>query len=219
MNGFIGIAGNIGVGKTTLTDWISDKMNWDPHYESVADNPFLSDFYGDMARWAFHLQIYFLQSRFKDHVAMCASERGAVQDRTIWEDVEIFARNLYEIGRLSEREWQTYYGLFYNMCDFLRKPDLIIYLRASIDTLKSRIKKRGREYEQSIDPEYLISLNSYYERWISSLKDIPILVVDADNLDILTDTRKMEQLQKKIEAELSRHQLALSLGHELPPMD
>ena len=217
MKGFIGIAGNIGVGKTTLTDWLASHLKWDPYYESVADNPFLADFYGNMGRWAFHLQIYFLQSRFSSHLEMCEGERGVIQDRTIWEDVEIFARNLSETGRLSEREWHTYRHLFYNMCQYLRPPDLILYLRASVDTLKDRIRKRGREYEQGIDPEYLCQLNSLYERWIGGLRDQPVLVIDADRLDILQDDRKMKRLQDAVERELSRHQLTLSLGHTVAP--
>jgi deoxyadenosine/deoxycytidine kinase len=212
MKGFIGIAGNIGVGKTTLTEWLAKRLNWDPSYESVSDNPFLSDFYGDMPRWAFHLQIYFLQSRYSSHLETCDGERGVIQDRTIWEDVEIFARNLHEMGHLSERDWQCYYKLFQNMVHFLRQPDLLIYLRSDVDTLLTRIAKRGRDYEQSIDPNYLRSLNSLYERWIHGIRDIPVLVVDADHLNIFEDHTKMRRLLESVEAELSRRQLSLNLG-------
>lgn len=217
MNGLIGIAGNIGVGKTTLTDWLSRRLHWDPHYESVADNPFLSDFYGDMGRWAFHLQIYFLQSRYRAHLELTEGDRGAVQDRTIWEDVEIFARNLYRAGRLSEREWTTYYGLFHNMCRFLRRPDVLIYLKASVETLQERIRQRGREYERSIDPDYLASLNGLYDQWIGRVRDIPVIVVDADRLNIFEDRAKMRRLLESVEAELARRQLSLNLGHLKPP--
>ncbi len=219
MRGFIGIAGNIGVGKTTLTDWLSERLSWDPHYESVADNPFLNDFYGNMDRWSFHLQIYFLQSRYRGHLEMCEGQRGVVQDRTIWEDVEIFARNLYEMGHISDREWQTYSGLFHNMCQFLRKPDLIIYLKASVKTLLDRIKRRGRDFEQGIDPEYLRRLNRFYGDWIAGMRDQPVLVVDADSLNIFQDRRKMRSLLESVERELRRRQLTLSLGHLPAPQD
>jgi deoxyadenosine/deoxycytidine kinase len=219
MKGLIGIAGNIGAGKTTLTDWLARRLSWDPHYESVADNPFLQDFYGDMPRWAFHLQIYFLQSRYADHLRLCEGERGAVQDRTIWEDVEIFARNLYQMGHISEREWLTYYRLFHNMCQFLRKPDLLIYLKASVPTLQERIRTRGRSYEQGIEADYLQRLNLLYEGWIGRIRDIPVIVVDADHLDIHSDRGKMRQLLDSVESELARRQLSLALGHQTAPAD
>lgn len=218
MNGLIGIAGNIGAGKTTLTDWLAARLQWDPHYESVSDNPFLEDFYGDMRRWAFHLQIYFLQSRYSAHLQITEGERGVVQDRTIWEDVEIFARNLYQMGHLSEREWQSYCALFHNMCQFLRKPDLMIYLRASLPTLQERIRRRGRSYEQTINPDYLLQLNDLYEDWIGRIRDIPVIVVESDYLDIHHDRAKMRQLMDAVESELARRQLSLSLGH-IPPQE
>jgi deoxyadenosine/deoxycytidine kinase len=218
MKGLIGIAGNIGAGKTTLTDWLAARLKWDPHYESVSDNPFLEDFYADMHRWAFHLQIYFLQSRYKAHLSVMEGTRGVVQDRTIWEDVEIFARNLYQMGHLSEREWLSYSALFHNMCQFLKKPDVLIYLRASLPTLQKRIKMRGRAYEQSIDPNYLVQLNDLYEGWISRIKDVPVIVVESDYLDIHTDKAKMKQLMEAVESELARRQLTLSLGH-MPATD
>jgi deoxyadenosine/deoxycytidine kinase len=212
MQGFIGIAGNIGVGKTTLTEWLAKRLNWDPAYESVSDNPYLSDFYGDMARWSFNLQIYFLQSRYASHLDITQGSRGIIQDRTIWEDVEIFARNLYEMKHLSERDWDCYQKIFFNMCRFLRQPDLIIYLKSDVDTLLQRIAKRGRDYEQSIDPDYLRSLNSLYDRWIHSIRDVPVIVVDADQLNIFEDHTKMRRLLESVEAELARRQLSLNLG-------
>ena len=158
---FIGLAGNIGVGKTTFTHQIAERQGWKPFYESVSNNPYLSDFYGDMKRWSFNLQIYFLHKRFEMHQFMSRSRGGVIQDRTIYEDVEIFAKNLHEMENMSDRDWENYSGLFSAMASFLIKPDLIVYLRASTDTLLSRIKTRGRDYEQTINPEYLHSLNIY----------------------------------------------------------
>jgi len=146
-NPFIGLAGNIGVGKTTFTKKMADVFGWSPFYESVADNPYLSDFYGDMKRWSFNLQIYFLHHRFKAQKEMNKLNGGVVQDRTIYEDVEIFARNLHEMGRMDDRDWENYRNLFGIITGYLRKPDLIIYLRASTDTLQTRIHSRGRDYE------------------------------------------------------------------------
>ena len=153
---FIGLAGNIGVGKTTFTKTISERCGWKPFYESVSDNPYLNDFYKDMKRWSFNLQIYFLHKRFEMHKIMNNLDEGTIQDRTIYEDVEIFAKNLHELGKISDRDYENYSGLFSVMVSYLKKPDLIVYLRASTDTLLSRIEKRGRDYEGSISPGYLI---------------------------------------------------------------
>ena len=138
---FIGLDGNIGVGKTTFTKLLSERLKWTPFFESVSDNPYLSDFYSDMKRWSFNLQIYFLHKRFEMHQKMSASSMSVIQDRTIYEDLEIFARNLYQLGELSQRDWDNYRGLFKVMASYLKKPDLIIYLKADTDTLLSRIKK------------------------------------------------------------------------------
>ena len=195
MKGFIGIAGNIGVGKTTFTDILSDRFGWAPYYESVIDNPYLADFYQDMSRWSFHLQIYFLHHRFRTHVAMSQHDGGAVQDRTIYEDAEIFARNLYELGHMTKRDWDNYRDLFTVMTDFLKKPDLIIYLEASTDSLLSRIQGRDREFERSINPEYLHRLNISYGRWIDSIRDKePVLVVKTDGLNVFEDEDALEAI-------------------------
>ena len=156
---FIGLAGNIGVGKTTFTRKIALRQNWTPFYESVANNPYLSDFYENMDRWSFHLQIYFLHKRFDSHLQMSKIQNGVIQDRTIYEDMEIFARNLHKLHHLYDRDWDNYCGLFSAIITFLKKPDLIVYLKASTDTLITRIHSRGRDYEQSIDPQYLNILN------------------------------------------------------------
>ena len=190
---FIGVAGNIGVGKTTFSEIISKKLNISVYYESVDDNPYLSDFYNDMKRWSFNLQIYFLQHRFKNHLDISKSESGVIQDRTIYEDVSIFAYNLYKMETMSKRDWETYKNLFDNMTQFLEKPDLIIYLRASTDTLINRIKSRNRNYEKDIDRVYLHRLNIYYKNWFSSIKEFNVLEIDTNNFNIFKD---LDQLNK-----------------------
>ena len=201
-NPFIGLAGNIGVGKTTFTKKMADVFGWSPFYESVADNPYLSDFYGDMKRWSFNLQIYFLHHRFKAQKEIFELSGGVVQDRTIYEDVEIFARNLYEMGRMDDRDWENYQNLFSIMTDYLRKPDLIIYLKASTDILQTRIHSRGRDYEISIDPEYLHQLNVAYDQWTNGLKDIPVLKIETDQFNIFRDTDKFESILDQVKTHL-----------------
>jgi len=192
---FIGIAGNIGVGKTTMTDIIADRFGWRPFYESVIDNPYLEDFYEDMKRWSFNLQIYFLSHRFRTHKLMTESGFSSIQDRTIYEDVEIFARNLHEMGDMSKRDWDNYCALFEIMTSYLKKPDLILYLRASVDTLLTRIKKRSRGFESNISPEYIYRLNISYERWIKRIRgQAPVKIVETDNFNIFEDTDQLEEL-------------------------
>ncbi len=201
-NPFIGLAGNIGVGKTTFTKKMADAFGWSPFYESVADNPYLSDFYGDMKRWSFNLQIYFLHHRFKAQKEIFELSGGVVQDRTIYEDVEIFARNLHEMGRMDDRDWENYQNLFSIMTDYLRKPDLIIYLKASTDILQTRIHSRGRDYENSIDPEYLHQLNVAYDQWTNGLKDIPVLKIETDQFNIFRDTDQFESILDQVKTHL-----------------
>ena len=192
---FIGIAGNIAVGKTTLTRMISERLGWRPFFESVDDNPYLSDFYSDMKRWSFHLQIYFLSRRFRTHREMSEGDVPAVQDRTIYEDVEIFAQSLHEMGNMSQRDWVNYRALFDEMTAYLRKPTLIIFLKATTDSLLTRLKKRGREYEKSVSAEYLHNLNIAYARWINRAKlDFNVMTVDTDNFDVYKDKDRLEQL-------------------------
>ena len=195
---FIGLAGNIGVGKTTFTKLLSEKLNWEPFFESVSDNPYLSDFYSDMKRWSFNLQIFFLHKRFEMHQKMSASLTSVIQDRTIYEDLEIFAKNLYRLGKLSQRDWDNYYGLFKVMNFYLKRPDLIIYLKADTDTLLRRIKKRGRDYENSIDPEYIHTINISYDRWIESISDQPVMIIETDYFNIYEDAKAFKNIQKDI---------------------
>ena len=195
---FIGLAGNIGVGKTTFTKLLSKRLKWTPFFESVSDNPYLSDFYSNMKRWSFNLQIYFLHKRFEMHQKMSVSPISVIQDRTIYEDLEIFARNLYQLGELPQRDWDNYRGLFKVMTSYLKKPDLIIYLKADTDTLLSRIKKRGRDYENSIDPEYIHTLNISYDRWIESISDQAIMTIETDDFNIFEDTKVFNDIEKDI---------------------
>jgi deoxyadenosine/deoxycytidine kinase len=163
---YVAIAGNIGVGKTTLTRMLSERLGWKAYYEKVIDNPYLSDFYKDMNRWSFHLQIFFLSNRFKSQKEITDWPDSCIQDRSIYEDVEIFAHTLHEQGKMSDRDYDNYRELFSTMVQYLRKPDLILYLKANIDHLLKHIKKRGRDYEQTIDPDYLAVLNGAYDAWI-----------------------------------------------------
>ena len=201
---FIGIAGNIGVGKTTFTKMVSEKMGLIPYYESVDDNPYLSDFYSNMDRWSFNLQIYFLQHRFSHHIEIVNDNKGVIQDRTIYEDVSIFAYNLYEMKIMSKRDWDTYVSLFDNMAQFLKKPDLIIYLKASTDTLINRIKNRNRDYEKDIDEAYLHRLNIYYKNWFSKIDGFNVLEIDTNNFNIFKHSDKFDKMCNDIKNKLNK---------------
>ncbi len=174
---FVGVAGNIGVGKTTMTRELAKELGWKAYFEPVIDNPYLNDFYSDMPRWSFHLQIYFLSKRFQSQLEIFESSTSCIQDRTIYEDVEIFAHTLHEQGSMDDRDYQNYRDFFGIMVSQLRPPDLIIYLRADVDTLMERIQSRGRGCEQSIEREYLERLNRAYDRWASSRKNLTRLAV------------------------------------------
>ncbi len=195
---FVVVAGNIGSGKTTLTKKLSERLGWKPHFESVQDNPYLADFYKDMSRWSFPLQVYFLNHRFNAHKLIEASPSSSVQDRSIYEDANIFARALYESGKLDERDYQNYRALFDSMIQYLSPPTLMIFLRRSVPKLQERIKQRGRDYEQSIPVDYLASLNDYYDDWYGRYNLGKSLIVDTDELDLLDNEEHFNRLVKRI---------------------
>jgi len=197
----IAIAGNIGSGKTTLTNMLARHYGWTPRFESVEFNPYLEDFYADMSRWSFNLQIYFLNKRFKDVVDISKSKETIIQDRTIYEDARIFAPNLHEQGNMSDRDFQNYCDLFDLMMSLVKMPDLLIYLRSTIPNLVAQIQKRGREYEASIRIDYLQGLNDKYERWIADYKG-KILIVDADHVKFENNPKDFQFITNQIDAEL-----------------
>jgi len=202
INSRIGIAGNIGVGKTTLTDKLSKDLKIEPIYESVIDNPYLSDFYENMSRWSFNLQVYFLYTRFSSQIELLKNKNKFIQDRTIYEDKEIFATNLYKLGYLSDRDFKTYSELFNSMLQFIEPLDLIIYLKANTDTLMSRIKNRNRDYEVDISSEYIHSLNIYYNKWIDKIDSSKVIIFKTDDFNIFKDENLYLDLVKKINIKL-----------------
>ena len=194
----IAIAGNIGAGKTTMTNLLADFLQLEPVFESVEHNPYLADFYDDMSRWSFNLQIFFLHNRFSNQIKLMKLNKGFIQDRSIYEDREIFARNLKDLNFMSSRDWSTYTSLFDDMVQFIREPDLIIYLKASTQTLIGRIKNRNRVYEKDISSEYIHSLNIYYEKWISKIESDKVLIIDTNNFNIFEDKVEFENIKEKI---------------------
>lgn len=198
MRKYIAVAGNIGVGKSTLTALLRDRLGWEPFYEAVADNPYLSDFYHDMRQWSFHSQVFFLSRRLRHHRELLNRPGTVVQDRTVYEDAEIFAENLYRQGNMSERDYRTYRDLYEAMMLYLPPPDLVIYLRASVSTLLQRIRMRGRDFEQDVSSEYLEQLSELYEEWIERFTQCPVLMVPCDNLDFVKHDGHMELIVAKI---------------------
>ena len=199
----IAIAGNIGSGKTTLTRMLTDHFGWTPKFESVDYNPYLSDFYNDMERWSFNIQIYFLNKRFLDVVEIHKSDKIIVQDRSIYEDACIFAPNLHDMGLMATRDFENYQSLFTLMSSLVKAPDLLIYLRSSIPNLVGNIQKRGREYESSIRLDYLKGLNERYEQWIDHYTDGKLLIIDVDNLKFQDKPEDFSAICDKIEAQLN----------------
>ncbi len=198
MKKFIAVAGNIGVGKSTLSRLLCEFYLWEPFYEAVDDNPYLADFYRDMKTWAFHSQVFFLSRRLSHHRQIIERPGTVVQDRTVYEDAEVFARNLYEQGAMSARDYGSYRELYETVIGIIPPPDLVIYLQASVPTLLERIRKRGRDYEQNISTGYLERLNGYYQEWMDSFKLCPVLTVPTDDLDFVSNGRHLAQISARV---------------------
>ncbi len=198
----LAVSGNIGSGKTTLTEKLAKHYGWKAEFESVDENPYLPDFYEDMKRWAFHLQVYFLNSRFNQIKQIQENHTSTIQDRTIYEDAYIFAVNLYKSKLLSERDYSNYKSLFDSMITHVKAPDLLIYLKADIPKLVGQIEKRGRSYETAMRIDYLKNLNSHYEEWISNYKEGKLLIVDVNNLDFVENPEDFSSIVTKIDREI-----------------
>lgn len=209
MKKYLVLAGNIGAGKSTLVGLLSERLGWRPYYEPVSENPYLKDFYADMRRWAFHSQTFFLSHRVRSHRLLMDDPFPVVQDRSLYEDAEVFARNLYEQGNMSGRDWETYLELYRTLTTLLPPPDLVVYLKASVPTLRRRIALRGREFEASIAPDYLEGLNRLYDRWIDGFTLAPVLVVPADRLDFVEHKDDLEAIVRTIEERLADKQKTL----------
>ncbi len=199
----IAVVGNIGAGKTTLTELLAKNYGWQPQYESVDNNPYLEDFYSDMKRWSFNLQIFFLNSRFQQIMEIQKSKANIIQDRTIYEDAFIFAANLRDMDLMTERDYNNYRKIFDNITSFIKPPDLLIYLKASVPTLVNNIQRRGREYEIGIRLDYLSKLNEKYEKWIKSYNSGKLLILDKDKLDFANNTEDLSAIIEKIEVEIN----------------
>lgn len=198
----IAVAGNIGSGKTTLTTLLANHYRWEAHYEDVDDNPYLNDFYEDMQRWSFNLQVYFLNSRFNQVLSIRQSGKTVIQDRTIYEDAHIFAPNLHAMGLMTSRDFENYFSLFKLMSKLVEPPNLLIYLRASVPTLVNQIQKRGRDYENTIRLDYLTRLNERYEAWIESYDLGKLLIIDVNNLDFQGNPKDLSFIIDRIDAEI-----------------
>jgi deoxyadenosine/deoxycytidine kinase len=203
MKKFIAIAGNIGVGKSSLVKLLCNEMDWSPVYEPVNENPYLADFYTDMKQWGFHSQIFFLSHRILIHKDIMESKESIIQDRSIYEDAEIFARNLYNQGHISDRDFKTYFDLYESVSSFLLPPDLLIYLKASEPTLQKRIHLRNRSYEKAIPSDYLLQLNDLYDQWIDNFNLCPVLTIQADDLDYVSDEKHLALIKNKVQEKLT----------------
>ena len=199
----IAIAGNIGAGKTTLTTILAKHFNWSPHFEDVENNPYLNDFYNDMHRWSFNLQIYFLHGRLKQIVDIQKGDQVVIQDRTIFEDAYIFAPNLHEMGLMSKRDFENYKNFFATLKDMVNPPDLLIYLKGSVPTLVGQIQKRGREYEENIRLDYLKRLNEYYNNWLDKYDDGKLLVIDIDKINFADNKEDLANVIRMVDAEVN----------------
>jgi deoxyadenosine/deoxycytidine kinase len=199
----IAIVGNIGAGKTTLTELLAKNYGWEPLYEAVDNNPYLEDFYSDMKRWSFNLQIYFLNSRYRQIIEIQKSGRNIIQDRTIYEDAHIFAENLHDMGLMTTRDYENYESIFNNITEYIKPPDLLVYLKASVPTLVNNIQRRGREYEIGIRIDYLSKLNEKYDKWINNYKLGKLLVLDKDNLDFANNPEDLGTIIQMVEREIN----------------
>lgn len=202
MKKYVAVAGNIGVGKSTLVEMLCVRLSWEPFYEPVKENPYLADFYGDMSAWAFHSQVFFLAHRLRSHYRLGQHPNSVVQDRSVYEDAEIFAQNLYLQGHINPRDYQTYRELYETTTRLLPPPDLVVYLRASVPTLMRRISNRGRDYERTIASDYLTGLNSLYEQWIDNFILCPVLAVPADDLDFVSHPGHLKLIVQKVQDKL-----------------
>ncbi|HWZ36493.1 MAG TPA: deoxynucleoside kinase [Mucilaginibacter sp.] len=199
----IAIVGNIGAGKTTLTELLAKNYGWEPLYEAVDNNPYLEDFYSDMKRWSFNLQIYFLNSRYRQIIDIQKSGRNIIQDRTIYEDAYIFAENLHDMGLMTTRDYENYESIFSNITEHIKPPDLLVYLKASVPTLVNNIQRRGREYEIGIRIDYLSKLNEKYDKWINNYKLGKLLILDKDNLDFANNPEDLGSIIQSVEREIN----------------
>lgn len=215
MKKYIVVAGNIGVGKSTLVGMLCQRLGWEPFYEPVTENPYLADFYNDMNTWSFHSQVFFLAHRLQIQQAVFRHSGSVIQDRSIYEDAEIFALNLYHQGYLSQRDYETYWALYQATNDFLPPPDLVIYLRASVSTLLHRIMQRSREYEKAISPEYLHRLNDLYRQWIDHFTICPVLTVPADDIDYVAHPAHLDLIVQKVQEKLTGKEVVVFHPEEL----
>ena len=206
MKTYVVLAGNIGAGKSTLVRMMCDQLGWEPYFEPVAENPYLADFYHDMKQWAFHSQVFFLTWRARSHRALLNIPRPVVQDRSFYEDAEVFASALHRQGAMSDRDWETYRGLYQTLTTLLAPPDLVVYLRASVPTLRRRIAQRGRDFEAAISDAYLEELNVLYEEWIGGFTLAPVLTVPSDRLDFVRDSKDLSAIIATVEERLRGRQ-------------
>jgi deoxyadenosine/deoxycytidine kinase len=215
MKHFVAVAGNIGVGKSTLVGKLATHLHWTPYYEPVTENPYLEDFYANMRAWAFQSQVFFLRHRLTMHLDLLADPKSVIQDRSVYEDAEIFAKNLYLSGQMDERDYATYRDLYKLLCDMLRPPDLVIYLRASVSTLQRRIAQRGRDFEASITDEYLLQLNGLYEDWVNNFSLCPVLTVPTDDMNFVTNESLVDLVTLKMSEKLMGKEEVVFLPEEM----